>query len=272
MLSLQAPQSQSLISYNQPFEVIPLKPFGAEVVGFDFSSTLDGAQLLLLRVALIEHKMLLFRDRRLSAQEQIAFTRLFGHELHRAGPSLRYLPDYPEIFRITNRPGGGNPNTGQYWHADGHYLADPSSVTVMHIVNATGDGPTQVSDSADSYARLSEQDKEYLSWYGFFAPETGVAHPILRPHPLTGRMGLYVNLRAVPINRSMQQFPEVSCLLDDHLSQPRTFYEHHWKHGDTMVVDNFATAHRGMPSNPGNLRVMHRTTVTGPSVWWKTLQ
>jgi taurine dioxygenase len=264
-----APDCQKPTDFDRQFEVIPLNLFGAEIVGFKFSREIDTDQILALRTALIEHKMLVLRDQCLSPEEQMALTKLFGHELHRAGPSLRHLPDHPEIFRIANRPGEGNPNTGHYWHCDGHYLADPSAVTVMHIVNATTDGATHVTDLSAAYNRLPDTTKQYLSHHGFFATETGVAHAIVRKHPLTGRHGLYVNLKAIAVDRCMRQIPQVNELIHECLSQTGTFYEHQWKHGDTLIVDNFATAHRGTLSNPENLRVLHRTTVTGPSVWWR---
>ena len=261
-------QFPSLANGQARFSINPLPTLGAEVVGLDLNKGVSSDQIFALRVALVNYKMLVLRDQPLTPEKQIFLTHFFGHELHRAGPKLRYIADHPEIFRITNRAAGGNPNTGQYWHSDGHYLANPSSITVMHIVNATPDGPTLVTDNVEAFDRLSSEERLYFSHFGFYATETGITHPILRPHPLTGKLGLYVNLRAIPVDRQLNQHPEVSKLVDRHLNQPGTYHEHHWREGDTIIVDNFATSHKGMPSSPANLRVMHRTSLTGPSVWW----
>ncbi len=260
------------VSSAVQFEVKPLRPFGAEIAGFSFDRKLNVDSLRALRKALIEHKMLLIRDQHFSPAEQIAFTKLFGHELLRTGPSLRFLPEYPELFQITNRPGTGNSNTGQYWHSDGHYLADPSPVSVMHIVNATRDGATLVTDTVAAFDALGEKAKLFLASHGFVVSETGVGHPIVRKHPLTGQLTLYVNLRASPVDRDLHAVPIISELIEAHLARPGTFYEHHWQDGDTLVVDNFSTAHRGTASDPRNLRVMHRTSVIGNSVWWRAQQ
>jgi len=67
----------------------------------------------------------------------------------------------------------------------------------MHIVHATVDGVTLVTDTAKAFDRLPAENKKYLLTHGFFAPETGVAHPIVRPHPLTGRIGFYYRFRSV---------------------------------------------------------------------------
>lgn len=264
-----APDHQNLRDCKLQFEVIPLGLFGAQVVGFKFDREVSEDQLRALRESLVEHKMLLFREHSLTPDEQISFTRLFGDDLHECSPRLRYLPEHPQIFRLTNRPGEGNENTGKYWHADGHFFQDPSPVSVMHIVNATKDGATLVTDSIAAYDRLPEIAKDGLSRLAFRDCQTGVAHPIVRKHPLTSRIGLYVNLNATAIDGYHRPVPLINNIIHKHLSEPGTFYAHHWQPGDTIVVDNFSTAHRGTASDPANLRVMHRTTVTGPSVWWR---
>jgi alpha-ketoglutarate-dependent taurine dioxygenase len=264
-------QQQRIFSSSEgrTLQVMPLRPFGAQILSLDLSEARAGDSIPELRKLLAVHKMLLIRNQCLSPIAQIRLTHVFGSELHVAGPSLRYLPDYPQVFRISNRPGVGNPNTGQYWHSDGHYLSDPSAVTVMHIVSATPDGATLIADAAAAYRRLPTQAREMLSRHGFVNAETGVGHQIIRRHPLTGEIALYVNLHASPVDASFKHVPHLSSLIDQHLSQEGTFYEHRWREGDTIILDNFATAHRGVPSDPRNLRVLHRTTVTGPSVWWR---
>jgi alpha-ketoglutarate-dependent taurine dioxygenase len=205
---MQATQTSNVHASSTPPEIVPLAEFGAEVIDFP-------------------------RNRALSPGEQIDFTHLFGNQLHTAGPNLRYLPLHPEIFKITNRIGDGNVNTGQYWHSDGHYLQDPSPVTVMHIVSATADGATQVIDSGDAFERLPETVKRYLENLAFMVPETGVIHPIVRKHPVTQRRCLYVNLGATVVNSQRQEFNRVNELIDRYLSEQNRIYEHHWLPGDT---------------------------------------
>jgi alpha-ketoglutarate-dependent taurine dioxygenase len=256
--------------FSANFAIIPMEPFGAQVILPADVGAMALEQYQTLRVALINHKMLLIRKRKFLPADQLALTKIFGSELHRAGPKLRFLADYPEIFRISNQEQYGNKNTGQYWHADGHYLQDPSAVTVMHIVRATPDGDTCVVDTARAYELLSTDLKAQVEHSAFFNPETKVSHPMVRSHPVTKRLGLYVNLNAVAINQTTSQpVPVVSKVLRDYLSKPGHCYVHKWQDGDTMILDNFATAHSGTPNNPENLRIMHRTTVTGPSVWWR---
>lgn len=247
----------------------PMQPFGAQIVLPTAITSMPPEHLHAVRMALLDHKMLLIRNRKFTPEEQITLTQIFGSDLHRAGPTLRYLPDYPEIFRISNQQQHGNKNTGQYWHCDGHYLADPSAITVMHIVHATADGDTCVVDSAQAYERLPENLKAHLGRHCFGNPETKVAHPIVRAHPVTKRLGLYVNLNAVAMNQAFQPNPAVAEMLNQYFWMPGNFYRHKWQEGDTMILDNFSTAHTGTYADPSQLRVMHRSTVTGPSVWWR---
>src|SRR5277367_6178743 len=113
MQTIQEHHSQEQSDCRLPVKVIPLETFGAEIVGFDFDTNASIEQARTLRSALLDHKMLLFRNRTLTPDEQIALTRLFGDELHRASPRLRHLEQHPEIFKIANRNGQGNINTGQ---------------------------------------------------------------------------------------------------------------------------------------------------------------
>lgn len=259
----------SVPACSASLDLRPLRLFGAEIFGFEICRVLREEIRQALRSALNEHKMLIIRGCELTPADQIALTRCFGKELHTAGPNLRKLAAFPEIFRISNRRQEGNYNTGQYWHCDGHYLADPSAVSVMHIVEPTPDGQTLVTDLASAYERLPGRVRSDLSKLGSVAPETGVVQPLVRKHPVSDTVGLYVNLRARTINRFGELMPHVDEALEKHLNQTGTFYGHCWERGDTIIVDNFAVCHRGMPSDPVRLRIMHRTTVTGPGVWWR---
>lgn len=253
---------------NGSLEVTALHQLGAEIK-FNPSEPISQTDVVKLRDALLKHKMLLLRNQPLCPKQQIALTKLFGSTLHTAGPSLRYLPDHPEIFRIANTREEGNTNTGQYWHSDGHYLEEPSAVTVMHIVNATTDGATLIADSAAAYRRLPDRIRNILNYVSLMSIETGMTHPVIKKHSVTGAIGIYVNLRAIAIDVFGKARPEITEYLHRHLSEEGSFYTHQWKEGDTIILDNIATTHCGTPADSTQLRVLHRSSVTGDSVWWR---
>src|SRR5216684_36525 len=95
---------------------------GAEVTGYDFDRVPGEDTVGWLRQALLDHHLLLFRGRTLDPARQIAFTLVFGGEVHTCSPRNRFVPGFPEIVRVCNREGEGLANIGPYWHADA--LAD----------------------------------------------------------------------------------------------------------------------------------------------------
>lgn len=252
-------------------ELRPLSEnLGAEITGYDFDELPSEDTIRWLRQALLDRHLLLFRGRTLDPARQIAFTRLFGSQVHTSSPRNRFLPDFPEIVRVCNRAGEGLTNIGPYWHSDGAYLQDPTAISVHHIIQATEDGDTFYTSLASAYERLPPEGRRHVSRMRTRS-KTGITHPLAAPHPVTGRLGLYVDLdHAAAIidefgreNRAMREG------LERHLSVEGTYYRHHWQTGDLVLVDNFAAAHRATRADPVALRVLHRTTIYGPTVWWR---
>jgi alpha-ketoglutarate-dependent taurine dioxygenase len=252
--------------------VLKLSPIreglGAEVEGFDFENAPSPEAIGALREALLARGLLLFCGRKLEPGLQIAFTRVLGGGIHRCSPPTRAIAEFPEIFRVANRPDQGNLNNGMYWHSDGAYLESPTAVTLHHIIRPTADGDTLYADLAGAYDHLPARERARFATMKTIAQVPSVAHPLVRQHPATGRTILYVNLEptAKIVDDEGREHPELAAFLREHLD--RGCYRHKWRAGDLVVVDNFAAAHCATLANPNALRVLHRTTVPGPRVWW----
>jgi taurine dioxygenase len=252
------------------FKLSPIrKGLGVEVVGFDFAHAPSPEAVQALRDALLAHGLLLFRGRTLEPGLQIAFTAVLGGGVHRCSLPTRVIPEFPEIFRVSNRADQGNVNNGRYWHSDGAYLELPTAVTLHHIIRPTPDGDTLYADLAGAYERLHPREQARFGTMQTVAQVPSVAHPLVRKHPVTGRTILYVNLepRAKIVDAGGVEQPEVATFLREHLN--RRCYRHKWRAGDLVVVDNYAAAHSATPAHPNALRVLHRTTVPGQRVWWQ---
>ena len=90
-------------------------------------------------------------------------------------------------------------------------------------------------------------------------------HPVVRRHPETGRLGLYVNAQYTV---GLEGFlgPEAKPLLDllfAHTVRPEFSCRWRWAVGDVAFWDNRCLQHMVLADYSGHRRVMHRTTVAG---------
>ena len=94
-------------------------PLGAEVLGLDLSRPVSDETFRRIHRAHLDHHVLVFRDLRITPQQQIEFSRRFGplqiHVLHQF-----QLPGHPEILVVSNVVEDGKPlglgDAGHYWH------------------------------------------------------------------------------------------------------------------------------------------------------------
>ena len=93
-----------------------------------------------------------------------------------------------------------------------------------------------------------------------------VRHPVIRPHPITGRKVIFVNegFTAVIEGIPEAESAELLARLFDHIVRPEALYTHRWRVGDVLMWDNGLVQHRAVRNYELPLRrLMHRTTVAG---------
>src|SRR5256885_6999138 len=92
-----------------------------------------------------------------------------------------------------------------------------------------------------------------------------VWQPMVRRHPVTGRKSLYIS----PIYHdaveglARDDADALITELAEFAGRPEFVYAHRWETDDVVLWDNRCTMHRVMPYDPGERRVMHRTTIVG---------
>lgn len=261
-------------------DLAPLHPlFAAEVRGLDLSRPLPDAPLRALREALRAHRLLVFRDQRLSPADQIALTRRFGAPALHAVPGLR-LPGRPEIV-LEAGPNGGNGQDGfgpgdLRWHADLSWTPRPNRVSALHAESLPpSGGATLFADQCAAHDLLdpwlahrvqfleAERDPALRSAANGAPPP--VAHPVVRVDPETGRRGLFVDEDTTARLLGVPE-PEASRLLGrlrDAATDPAVTYRHAWRPRDLVVWDNHAVLHRAEPRPAGEAWRMLRTMVEG---------
>jgi taurine dioxygenase len=273
-------------------------PLGAQITGLDLSKMIDDATFRAIEDVLHDRGVIVFRDQRITEEEQIAFSRRFGElEIHVASQYLK--PGYPEILIVSNIVESGRQiglaDAGQYWHSDLSYAANPSRCSLLYALEVPVRGgvvlgDTMFASTAWAYATLPEPMRTRLNGlsaihrYGdryrmqqaagdrtALSEEQlkrvpDVRHPVIRLHPVTGCKVLFVNEGFTAFIEGMPE-DESAAVLNElywHITQPETLYQHIWRVGDLLIWDNCLTQHRAVRNYELPLRRrMHRTTVAG---------
>lgn len=269
-------------------------PLGAEIVGLDFSQPPAPSALERIRRALLDHLVIVLRNARISPEQHIAFSRLFGTlQIH----VLRQfqLAGHPEILIISNVIENGKPiglgDAGRDWHSDLSYKPRPSMGSLLHAqeLPAAG-GETQFANMYAAYETLPREERaalegrrathSYIYRYerlrraeNWRPPLTqaqidevpDVDHPAIRTHPETGRKALYVN---EGFTRRVNGLPEsesgdVLTRVFKHSVRDDNVYTHQWQPGDLVFWDNRTTIHYAPGVRPPLRRTLYRTTVEG---------
>ena len=75
----------------------------------------------------------------------------------------------------------------------------------------------------------------------------GNRHPVVGPHPFTGRMLLFVNAGYTRRIDGLTSAESAGMLrmLFEHINNPAFHYRHHWQTGDVVMWDEHQTTHMG---------------------------
>ena len=267
----------------ETISIAPLSPtVGAEIGGFKMSGDLPDEQIAEIRQALLDWKVIFFRDQDGSVAEHVAFGRRFGElEIHPFTPNRE---DFPEVVIIhhdeKSKYGQNN------WHSDVTWRQEPSLGSILRgkIIPDLG-GDTLFADMYAAYEGLSDKTKERIAnataEHSFvFAFGRGMDaerkaamlekyppahHPVVRTHPETGRKALYVNSAFVTHILEMEK-QESDALLYELYMQARTpEYQcrFRWRTNSVAFWDNRAVQHYASFDYPGKVRRVERVTVAG---------
>src|SRR4030088_2479858 len=109
---------------------------GAEVSGGDLTEPLTDEVADGLRLALLDHQLLLVRGQALSDDEHLAFVSLFGQIAQERSGS---------IGSVSNEPGGTLGSSAATWHSDYMFFPHPYEALSLYGVNVPSPGtPTRV--------------------------------------------------------------------------------------------------------------------------------
>lgn len=270
-------------------EIRPISPLGAEVRGIDLTANSPPPQQVVdaLEREMVERGFLVFKsDTEISAEDFLRASCWWGgkelhstHGVHPATPGGNR-----HIFRLSNDRQHGIPGVGPQWHNDGSFNTDTFSHSGYHIVRpAERGGGTYFAHQAAAYDALSSETREYWGRLSSVNSASGVVHPVVHVHPVSGRRCIWLHLGMT--GAVIEKLPDQDGfrLLDaDELTALCRQYNdilnaglshgyavcYEYRQNDCVFIDNLAVAHRAapeahLPAEEQGLRIMHRSTVRG---------
>jgi len=273
--------------------------FVGEVAGVDTTHDLSAETVRAIQAAADRYAVLVFRDQRLTDEQQIAFSRGFGklEETHGTGISKpgeqRLHPAFADVSNLDkdNQLLARDNRRRLYslgnmlWHSDSSFKPVPAKYSILSgRVVATRGGDTEFADMRAAYDALDHATKaeceglicehsliysrELLGFDDLTQDERATMHPVrqslLRTHPGTRRKSLYLASHIGTIIG--WPVPEARALIRDlteHATQPQFVYAHKWQPFDLVMWDNRCTMHRVRRYDNAQPRDMRRTTVAG---------
>ena len=140
---------------------------GAEVHGIDLRAPLDQATVAELSAALVQWKVLFFRDQPLTREQHVAFGRAFG-PLTPAHPIQVAADDRDEVLVVDTRrqqqtfgygerdPYAPPRRTSSGWHTDITFVANPATASILRgVVIPPYGGDTLWTNLVAAYEDLS---------------------------------------------------------------------------------------------------------------------
>jgi alpha-ketoglutarate-dependent taurine dioxygenase len=278
----------------QRIEVKPTSGFtGAEISGVDLSRPLSDEAVAEIRQALLQWKVVFFRNQNIDHAAQIAFTARFGEVTYAHPHEDEPIEGFSQILpvdrsRYERRNGLRRSSYESRWHTDVTAVVNPPAGSILRAVNVPSvGGDTTWTNLVAAYeglsaplraladtlkaehrfnARLSIPSHSKLAQRIAANPLVSI-HPVVRVHPETGERALFVNpgFTSHIIDVSRQESDLLLELFFNQITKPAYTTRFRWNNGDIAFWDNRATAHLA-PQDLDHIeveRVLYRTTITG---------
>jgi alpha-ketoglutarate-dependent 2,4-dichlorophenoxyacetate dioxygenase len=274
--------------------------FAAEVSGLDCRAPLSLNEVAAIEVGMDQYAVLVFRDQKLTDQQQIDFTRHFGElegyntqghirkqaesrlgagmaDFSNLDKSGNIMSDHDRVwfFKLGDR----------LWHSDSSFRPIPAKYSLLsgRIIPSWG-ANTEFADMRAAYDALDDRTKaeiedlicehslmfsrEAIGFNDLTPEERAAFRPIrqrlVRTHPVTGRKSLFLSAHAGTILG--WTVPEARMFLRDlteFATKDRLVYSHEWRVDDLVIWDNRTTMHRARRFGRDEVRDVRRTTLGG---------
>jgi taurine dioxygenase len=254
---------------------------GAEIDGVDLADPLSPELRAELNRALLEWKVLFFRDQEITPARQRAFAANWGQL-----ETNPFIPqgDTDEVTRFARS--ASMPGFENIWHTDVTFRPNPALGSVLRLLQVPPQGgDTMWADMAAAYDNLPEDVRQRIDglravhdfipgfdrfsdpdvlagWQSQFPP---VEHPVVRTHPETGRRTLFVNqaftTHIVGLERA--ESDRLLRLLFTQAHVPEFQVRFQWRENSVAFWDNRATQHYAVNDYHPHARVAERVAIAG---------
>jgi taurine dioxygenase len=257
-------------------DIQPVTPvIGAEVHGIDLREPLDPATVAELSDALVQWKVLFFRDQQLTRDQHVAFGQAFG-ALTPGHPIQVAADDRDEVLVVDTREakitlgyGERDPfapprRTINGWHTDITFVANPAEASILRgeVIPPYG-GDTLWTNLVAAYEDLSLPVRNFVDglqavhvWHGYdgttrdghdSSKPPSAVHPVVRVHPVSGEKALFVNpvFTRYIVGLTDRESNAILGVLFEQLERPQFQVRFRWEPHSIAFWDNRATAHLG---------------------------
>ncbi len=264
---------------------------GATIGGVNLAEPLSDAAISAIRQALLDWKVLFFRDQSITTEQHLAFARRFGDlEVHPFAPDK---PGYPEVLAITHNEAVPGQENG--WHSDVTWRLQPSLGSVLRMIECPpmgGDtlfadmyaafdglpadvkrrveGRTARHDFAGFRDRLRKRGATDAEIASFDEQYPNPEHPVIRTHPETGRKAIYVNGAFTKEIVGMDPAESASLLelLYRQAAIPEYQVRFRWEPNSIAFWDNRSVQHYAVSDYWPDVRRVERVTIVGDTPYY----
>ena len=282
----------------EPIDPVSRSFFAGVVSGCDITQPLLPEDIAALHAGMDRFGVLVFHDQEIDDDQQVAFSRSLGPleqatgDIVSAPEERRLSMDLNDISNLDkhNRVLARDDRRRLFelgnllWHSDSSFKPVPAKYSILSArrIPAAG-GNTEFADMRAAYEALDDASKReihdlvclhsqlfsrgVLGFTDFTDAErekwTPVRQRLVRRHPSTGRLSLYLSSHAGAIEG--WPVPEARAFLRDlaeHATQRPFVYAHVWRQHDLVMWDNRVAMHRARRYDHTEVRDMRRTTLT----------
>jgi alpha-ketoglutarate-dependent sulfate ester dioxygenase len=262
----------------------PLEPtIGAEIGGVDLRKPLSDAERDQIKTAILQYKVVFFRDQFIDQDQHAAFAQRFGPLYTHPSTKRASAEKASAIHNIAaveekkcqERLARQRAEGWDGYHSDTSWRLVPTWGAVLRAVNLPDvGGDTVWVDAGLAYEKLPDEVKDRLDGlhvtHDFRDALTNaghdypiVAHPVVRTHRETGRKILFVNFTEHPwiVGLDRAESRELLSIVHDQYRKPEFQVRFSWRPGSIAFWDNRAAVHYAVRNYGDFPRLLERVLI-----------